>query len=347
MTEMRSINVGIVGGSGYTGAELLRLLCQHPHASVVMTTSRSELGRPVSDVYPNLRNHVDLVFIDPDSANLGACDVIFFATPHGTAMRQIPALLNSGARIIDLSADFRIKDIPTWERSYGVSHACPSLVAEAVYGLPEVSRDLIRGAQIVANPGCFPTAIQLGFKPLLQAGVVDVDTLIADAVSGVSGGGRKKERHLLFAEISDNFRAYSATGHRHHPEICQGLAAMCNAAVKFTFVPHLMPAIRGIHATLYARANQQADLQALFESAYKEEAFVDVLPSRSYPETRYVRGTNRCSIAVYGGEKGGTVVVLSVIDNLVKGAAGQAIQNMNIMFGFDEDAGLKGAALLP
>ena len=344
---MRSINVGIVGGSGYTGAELLRIICRHPKANVVMTTSRSEAGRTVSDLFPNLRGHVDLVFVDPDRANLKACDVIFFATPHGTAMQQIPALLGSGARIIDLSADFRIKDIPLWEKSYGMPHACPALVSEAVYGLPELSRDLIRKAQIVANPGCFPTAIQLGFKPLLQAGVVDADTLIADAVSGASGGGRKKGKQLLFPEVSDNFRAYSASGHRHLPEICQGLTAMCNNAVKLTFIPHLTPAIRGIHATLYARLNKHVDLQVLFEHAYKNEVFVDVLPCGSQPETRSVRGSNRCGIAVHSREKDDIVVVMSVIDNLVKGAAGQAIQNMNIMFGFDEDAGLRDIPLLP
>ena len=344
---MRLINVGIVGGSGYTGAELLRILCRHPQASVVMTTSRSETGRTVSDLFPNLRNYVDLVFVDPDSADFGACDVVFFATPYGTAMRQIPALLNSGARIIDLSGDFRIKDIPVWEKSYGMPHACPALVSEAVYGLPELNRDLIRKAKIVANPGCFPTAIQLGFKPLLQAGVVDADTLIADAVSGISGGGRKKERQLLFPEISDNFRAYSVSGHRHLPEICQGLTAMCNGAVKLTFSPHLMPAIRGIHATLYARFNKHLDMQMLFEDAYKDEIFVDVLPCGSYPETRHVRGSNKCGIAVHSREESGIVVVMSVIDNLVKGAAGQAIQNMNIMFGFDEGAGLRGIPFLP
>lgn len=312
-----------------------------------MTTSRSESGCPVSDLFQNLRNHVELVFVDPESADLSACDVIFFATPHGTAMRQIPALLGSGARIIDLSADFRIKDIPVWEKSYGMPHACPAFVSEAIYGLPELNRDSIRKAQIVANPGCFPTAIQLGFKPLLQAGVVDADTLIADAVSGASGGGRKKEKQLLFPEVSDNFRAYSVSGHRHLPEICQGLTAMCNNAVKLTFIPHLMPAIRGIHATLYARLNKHVDLQMLFENAYKNEAFVDVLPCGSHPETRSVRGSNRCGIAVHSREGNETVVVMSVIDNLVKGAAGQAIQNMNIMFGFDEGAGLKEIPLLP
>jgi N-acetyl-gamma-glutamyl-phosphate reductase len=298
-------------------------------------------------MFPNLRGHVDLNFIDPKDAALGECDVVFFATPNGIAMQQTRALLAAGVKVIDLAADFRLKDIPTWEKWYGMPHACPELVAEAVYGLPEVNRAQIREARLVANPGCYPTAVQLGFLPLLEAGLVDPDYLIADAKSGVSGAGRKAETHILFSEAADNFKAYGVPGHRHWPEIKQGLERAAQRAVGFTFVPHLTPMIRGIHATLFMRLTNEADLQAVYEQRYVDEPFVDVLPAGSHPETRSVRGSNVCRIAVHRprGEK--TVVVLSVIDNLVKGAAGQAVQNMNILFGLDEGLGLDNLGLLP
>ena len=327
--------------------ELLRLLAQHPHAEIVAITSRGEAGQPVSDLFPSLRGYVDLPFTDPAQADLKSCDVVFFATPNGIAMQQARALYDAGVRLIDLAADFRIKDIPTWEKWYGMQHACPELVAEAVYGLPEVNRVKIRNARVLANPGCYPTAVQLGFLPLLKAGVIDADYLIADAKSGVSGGGRKAETHILFSESSDSFKAYGVPGHRHLPEITQGLAAISGKAVSLTFVPHLTPMIRGMHATLYARLNKSVDLQQLFEQSYKDEAFVDVLPAGAHPETRSVRGSNLCRIAVHKPQDGDTVVILSVIDNLVKGAAGQAVQNMNIMFGVAESAGLEHAPLLP
>lgn len=275
------------------------------------------------------------------------CDVVFFATPNGIAMQQTRALLESGVRVIDLAADFRIQDIATWEKWYGMTHACPDLVGEAVYGLPEVNREKIAQARLVANPGCYPTAVQLGFLPLLKAGVIDEAHLIADAKSGVSGAGRKAETHILFAEAGDNFKAYGVAGHRHLPEISQGLAAMSGKSVGLTFVPHLTPLIRGIHATLYARLTQDVDVQALFDDQYRNERFVDVLPKGSHPETRSVRGSNQCRIAVHRPAGGDTVVVLSVIDNLVKGAAGQAVQNMNIMFGFAEATALEQVPLLP
>jgi N-acetyl-gamma-glutamyl-phosphate reductase len=298
-------------------------------------------------MFPSLRGHLDLTFVDPAQANLAACDVVFFATPNGIAMQQTRALLDAGVRVIDLAADFRIKDVAVWEKWYGMSHACPDLVAQAVYGLPEVNRAQIRTARLVANPGCYPTAVQLGFLPLLEAGVVDSSALIADAKSGVSGAGRKAETQILFAEAGDNFKAYGVAGHRHLPEISQGLAAMCDQPVGLTFVPHLTPLIRGIHATLYARLNVEVDLQAVFETRYREERFVDVLPAGAHPETRSVRGSNQCRIAVHRPQGGNTVVVLSVIDNLVKGAAGQAVQNMNIMFDLPEATALEHVPLLP
>jgi N-acetyl-gamma-glutamyl-phosphate reductase len=341
------LKVGIVGGTGYTGVELLRLLAGHPQVELRVITSRADAGTLVSQMFPSLRGYVDLPFTHPDEAHLDQCDVVFFATPNGIAMQQTRALLDAGVRVIDLAADFRIKDIAEWEKWYGLTHACPDLVAEAVYGLPEVNRAKIKQARLVANPGCYPTAVQLGFIPLLEAGVVEEGSLIADSKSGVSGAGRKAEIPTLFAEASDNFKAYGVAGHRHLPEIKQGLANVSGKPVELTFVPHLTPMIRGIHATLYGRLKKDADLQALFEQRYANEAFVDVLPAGSMPETRSVRGSNLCRIAVHRPQGGDTVVVLSVIDNLVKGAAGQAVQNMNIMFGLPESAGLNMVPLLP
>ena len=341
------IKVGIVGGTGYTGVELLRLVAQHPHVELVAVTSRAEAGTPIAAMFPSLRRRVTLDFSDPASARLDACDLVFFATPNGVAMQQAEALLDAGVRIIDLSADFRLKDVPLWEQWYGMKHACPARVAEAVYGLPEVNREQIRPARLVANPGCYPTATQLGFLPLVESGGVDLGHLIADAKSGVSGAGRKAETGILFCEAGDSFKAYAVPGHRHLPEIRQGLAAVAGRAVGLTFVPHLTPMIRGIHATLYARIEREQDFQALFERRYADEAFVDVLPPGSHPDTRSVRAANVCRIAVHRPQGGDTLVILSVIDNLVKGAAGQAVHNMNLMFGIDECAGLTHIPVLP
>jgi N-acetyl-gamma-glutamyl-phosphate reductase len=341
------VTIGIVGGTGYTGVELLRLLAQHPKCELKAITSRKEAGLGVAELFPNLRGRIGLKFSDPAKAELARCDLVFFATPNGVAMEQARTLVDAGVRIIDIAADFRLKDVALWEKWYGVKHACPDLVAEAVYGLPEIHRERIREARLVANPGCYPTAVQLGFLPLLEAGIVDMDHLIADAKSGVSGAGRRAEVHTLLAEASDNFKAYGVTGHRHEPEIAQGLSGLAGSAIGLVFVPHLAPMIRGIHATLYARLTAKSDLQALYENRFAQETFVDVMPAGSHPDTRSVRGANFCRIAVHQPGAGDTVVVLSVIDNLVKGAAGQAVQNMNIMFGFPESTGLEQLALLP
>lgn len=342
------IKAGIVGGTGYTGVELLRLLVTHPAVELVAITSRGERGVNVDQLFPNLRGRVNLAFVEPDDAALKSCDVVFFATPNGTAMKSVPALLERGVKAIDLAADFRLRQSADWERWYGMPHACPELLEEAVYGLPEVNREAIRKARLVANPGCYPTAVQLGFLPLLEAGMVDPRSLIADAKSGVSGAGRKAEVGILLCEAGDNFKAYNVPAHRHWPEIRQGLMAVASESVELVFVPHLTPMIRGIHATLYATlTDPDADLQTLFEQRYAAEPFVDVLPPKSHPETRTVRGSNQCRLAVHRPQSGKTVVVLSVIDNLVKGAAGQAVQNMNLMFGLPESAGLEGIALLP
>ena len=341
------IKVGIVGGTGYTGVELLRLLAQHPGIELTAITSRKEAGLPVAEMFPSLRKRVTLKFSDPADSPLDRCDVVFFATPNGVAMNDTPKLVAAGVRVIDLAADFRIKDVATWEKWYGMTHASPELVAEAVYGLPEVNREKIRKARVVANPGCYPTAVQLGFLPLVEAGLVDLDHLIADAKSGVSGAGRKAEVHTLFSEASDNFKAYGVPGHRHLPEMSQGLANAAGRPVRLTFVPHLTPLIRGIHATLYGRLTREADLQSVYEARFADEPFVDVMPAGSHPETRSVRASNVCRIAVHRPGGGDTVVVLAVEDNLVKGAAGQAVHNMNLMFGLPETTGLEQVAVLP
>jgi len=341
------IKVGIVGGTGYTGVELLRLLAQHPQCTIEVITSRKEAGMPVAEMFPNLRGRVSLAFTEPSKEALSKCDVVFFATPNGVAMNEARALHDAGVRLVDIAADFRLKDVALWEQWYKMKHACPELVAEAVYGLPEVNREQIAKARIVANPGCYPTAVQLGFLPLVESGAVDLDHLIADAKSGVSGAGRKAEVHTLLAEASDNFKAYGVPGHRHLPEITQGLQRAAGRSIKLVFTPHLTPMIRGIHATLYARVTRNTDLQGLYERRFAAEPFVDVLPAGSHPDTRSVRGANVCRIAVHRPQNGDTAVVLSVIDNLVKGASGQAVQNMNIMFGLDETLGLQQVALLP
>ncbi len=341
------IKAVIVGGTGYTGVELLRLLASHPEVALQVITSRAEAGRRVDDLFPNLRGHCDLAFSEPDAAALADCDVVFYATPHNVAMNSVPALLDAGTRVIDLSADFRLRDAAVWSHWYGEPHACPEVIERAVYGLPEMYRQQIAGAQLVACPGCYPTAVQLGFFPLLAAGVVELDSLVANAASGVSGAGRQAKIDNLVSEASDNYKAYGVAGHRHLPEIEQGLSAMAGSPVELTFVPHLVPMIRGILATLYARLTKEVDLQSLFEDHYRDEPFVDVLPAGQLPQTRSVRGANHCRIAVTRPLGRDTAVVTVAEDNLVKGASGQAVQAMNIMFGLAETTGLDGIALLP
>lgn len=341
------IKVGIVGGTGYTGVELLRLLVSHPEVELLAITSRAEAGMAVSQMFPSLRGHVHLNFVHPDEAHLERCDLVFFATPHGIAMQQAPALLDAGARIIDLAADFRIQNIALWEKWYGMKHTAPELLRDAVYGLPEANRAAIRTARIVANPGCYPTAVQLGLLPLLEANCVDVGHVIADCKSGVSGAGRKSEIQYLFAEASDNFKSYGVAGHRHLPEILESLTRITGHAVGLTFVPHLTPMIRGMQATLYVRITREAEFQMLYEKRYADEPFVDIMPVGSVPDTRSVRAANTCRIALHRPQGGDTLVILSVIDNLTKGAAGQAVQNMNLMFGLPETLALQQAPLLP
>ena len=344
------IKVGIVGGTGYTGVELLRLLATHPQVQLMAVTSRKEDGTPIADMYPSLRGRISLAFSSPENAHLEECDVVFFATPHGVAMAQAPALLAAGVKVIDLAADFRLQDTAVFEKWYKLSHSCPELLKEAVYGLPELNRAAIKGARIVGNPGCYPTTMQLGLAPLLKAGVIDASNLIADCKSGVSGAGRKAEVPMLFSEASDNFKAYGVSGHRHLPETLEQLSRLTEDKVGLLFTPHLVPMIRGMHATLYARLNRKLDniaLQALFEDAYKNEPFIDVMPFGSHPETRSIRASNMLRIALHRPNDGDTVVVLVVQDNLVKGSSGQAVQCMNLMFGLEETTGLMHVPVMP
>ncbi|WP_428356435.1 N-acetyl-gamma-glutamyl-phosphate reductase [Methyloprofundus sp.] len=343
------IRAGIVGGTGYTGVELLRILALHDEVEVAVVTSRSDDGLRADALYPSLRSSIDICFTKPDVESLAGCDVVFFATPNGTAMLMAEQLLARNVKVIDLSADFRIKDAAEWAKWYGMEHACPDLIADAVYGLPEINRSAIKGAELIACPGCYPTAVQLGFLPLIEQGLIDSSHLIADVKSGVSGAGRKASVATLMSETGESFKAYASSGHRHLPEIAQGLSIAAGKQVGLTFVPHLVPMIRGIHATLYAqlKGDFAAQLQAIYEKRYADEYFVDVLPAGAHPDTRNVRGSNNCQISIVVPQESDTVVVMSVIDNLVKGAAGQAVQNMNLMFAFNEKQGLQTMALYP
>lgn len=346
------IKIGIVGGTGYTGVELLRILAAHPHAELTAITSRKEDGMPVAEMFPSLRGFVSLAFSAPEKTPLHECDVVFFATPHGVAMAQARELLAAGVKVIDLAADFRLKDTAEFEQWYGMPHSCPDLLAEAVYGLPEINREAIKSARLIGLPGCYPTSMQLGFAPVLaqKKSLVNEAALIADCKSGVSGAGRKAEVHALLAEASDNFKAYGVKGHRHLPETVQGLQAIAGRKIGLTFVPHLVPMIRGIHSTLYATVLPEArdtDFQSLYENYYRDSVFVDVLPAGSHPETRSVRGSNMLRIALHRPAGSDQLVILVVEDNLVKGAAGQGVQCMNIMFNLDESTGLRQVPVMP
>ena len=351
--DKKQIKVGIVGGTGYTGVELLRMLTLHPNVTLSIITSRKDAGTRLDAMFPSLRGRCNLLFSDTATADLTQCDVVFYATPHGVAMADAPKLVAAGVKIIDLAADFRFKDLAVFEQWYKLSHSCPDLAAEAAYGLVELNRDAIKKARIVGNPGCYPTTMQLGFHPLLKAGVIDASSLIAACASGVSGAGKKADMDLIFSEASDNFKAYGVSGHRHHPETEARLQNMTGDKVRLLFTPHLVPMIRGMHSTLYSRLNARGlalsneQLQTLFADAYQGEAFVDVMPFGSMPDTRSTRGSNTLRIAVHRPQRGDTLVVLVVQDNLVKGAAGQAVQCMNLMFGAPETAGLLTLPLSP
>ncbi|MCU4636759.1 MULTISPECIES: N-acetyl-gamma-glutamyl-phosphate reductase [Acinetobacter] len=351
---MHVISVGIVGGTGYTGVELLRILLRHPKAQVRVLTSRTEAGKPVADMFPNLRGHTDLQFSDLNIDDLKKCDVVFFATPHGVAMQHAKELIAAGTKVIDLAADFRLQNLEQFEKWYGMEHTCPDVLENSVYGLAELNREKIKQAQVIGNPGCYPTTVQLGLAPLLKSAqaLIETKNIIIDAKSGVSGAGRKASLGMIYSENADNFKAYGVAGHRHHPEIVEALENISGQKGGFEgllFVPHLVPMIRGMLSTIYVdltETGKQTDIQALYEQFYANEKFVDVMPANSSPETRSVRGANELRIALYKPQPN-KLIILAVQDNLVKGASGQAVQNMNLMFGFDEDEGLQGIGLLP
>ena len=345
------LRVGIVGASGYTGVELARLLAGHPEVEITVATSRQYAGKPLAEVFPNLRKRVEVV-----CENLGAAELIdradffFTAVPHKTAMAIVPELLAAGRKVVDLSADYRLHDVGVYQAWYA-EHTSPELLAEAAYGLPELYRERIRTARLTANPGCYPTSVILALTPLLRRGLIDPATLIIDSKSGTSGAGRAASVATLFCEVTDGFRPYKVGGsHRHIPEIEQELSAAAGRPVTVSFTPHLLPISRGILSTIYASLTPEgraADLQALFESTYADEPFVRVLPAGTPPATQHVRGSNCCDLGLQRDERTGRLIVMSAIDNIVKGASGQAVQNMNLMLGFPETTGLMGAPLFP
>lgn len=349
MTTTNSVSVGILGATGYTGVELLRLLDGHRSARVACLTSERHAGEPLAATFAHLagRDLPDLVRMG--DVDYGALDVIFGCLPHGTTQEVIRDLPR-GPRVIDLSADFRLKDPALYEQVYKAPHRAVGRQRDAVYGLTEHARDAIRRTDLVANPGCYPTTCQLPLRPLLAARLIAPDDIVIDAKSGVTGAGRAASEASLHAEISEGIHAYGVSTHRHTPEIEQGLSEAWGRPLQVTFTPHLVPMNRGILATIYVRLSAgitAEDLQQALDRRYREEPFVQVLPLRSLPATRHVRGTNLCLIAVHPDRVPGRAILLSVTDNLVKGASGQALQNMNVMLGLPETAGLGQAPLFP
>jgi len=343
------IKVGIVGGSGYTGVELLRLLADHPYVKLKVITSRRDNGVAISDVYPSFRQKTDLKFSTLDKDSLIECDIVFFATPCGIAMSQATRLIKSNIKVIDLGADFRLQDTSTFEKYYKIKHSCPDLLKEAIYGLPELNRTAIKSAKIIGNPGCYPTTIQIALAPLLRADAVDTSRIIADCKSGISGAGRKAELALLFSEINDNFKAYGISGHRHVPEIIEQLRKLTAKKIDLLFTPHLVPMVRGMYSTIYApllKDFSTRELQSIFRNAYKNEPFIDVMPLGSYPETRFTRGSNMLQLSLHRPRDSDIVILVSQ-DNLLKGAAGQAVQCMNLMYDLEETTGLLHIPIIP
>jgi N-acetyl-gamma-glutamyl-phosphate reductase len=344
------IKVAIVGASGYTGVELLRLLINHPQVEITCATSRQNAGSPISSVFPSLLGRSDLVF-DPVDVSLIAsrAKVVFTALPHKAAMAVVPDLLQAGCKVVDLSADYRLSDAAVYEQWYQ-PHTSVELLAEAAYGLPELYREQIRGARLVANPGCYPTSVALGLAPLIQGGLIELPSLIIDSKSGTSGAGRSAKVGSLYCEVNEGFKAYGVASHRHTPEIEQTLGQLAGKPVAVSFTPHLLPVNRGILSTCYASLigdHSTAELIALYQEHYRNEPFVRVHPEGELPNVAYVRGSNYCNLGLVSDSRTGRVIVVSVIDNLLKGAASQAVQNMNLMLGLDEGCGLQELPLFP
>ena len=342
------IKAGIIGGTGYTGVELLRLLHNHAQVEVIAISSRSEAGQLVGEFFPSLAGQTDLAFTAPNDVILDKCDVVFFATPHGVAMETAGTFIDKGIKVIDLGPDFRLRDKDEYAQWYGLENFQDDLLASSVYGLSEINREQIKEAQLIGNPGCFPTTVLLALKPLIEKNLIDLSNIVVDSKTGVSGAGRGANQAMLLCEASESVKAYGVSGHRHYPEIKQELSLLAGGKpIGLTFIPHLVPMIRGMESTIYVDLlDTDVDVQSTLEAAYKDEHFVTVLSAGIVPETRNVKSSNFCQIAAQK-TVGGKLVVTSVIDNLIKGAAGQAIQNMNIMFDIDEGLGLEQIGLLP
>ncbi|HKZ46034.1 MAG TPA: N-acetyl-gamma-glutamyl-phosphate reductase [Thermodesulfobacteriota bacterium] len=335
------IKAAILGGSGYTGFELLRILGNHPAVQVTTITSRQRKGCRVEEVFPGLNSILNLTFEDP--ANFRAyskADIIFSALPHHASMEIAPDLLKNGKRVIDLSADFRLKNTNIYEAWYGKQHIAKGLLKKAVYGLPELYKGKIKNAALIANPGCYPTGAILGLAPILKAGIIDTNTIIIDSKSGVSGAGKTASQDTSFAEVNEGFKAYKVGEHRHTPEIEQELGLIAGMDIKVTFVPHLLPVNRGILSTIYAQVTSQKNILNIYKKYYKGEFFVRIMSEGVFPNISQVKGSNFCDIGLKIDERTGRLIVITAIDNLVKGASGQAVQNMNIMFGLPETLGL-------
>lgn len=348
---MPMLKVAIVGASGYTGLELIRILHCHPGVALTCLTSEQSAGKRISEVFPTLKNRCELLLENLEPVRVAEkADIIFTALPHKAAMEVVPTFLKLGKKVIDLSADYRLSDPAVYGEWYE-PHINPANLKKAVYGLPEINRSKIKRAKLIANPGCYPTSIILGLAPLLQAGMVDLDGIIADSASGVTGAGRSAKVDSLYCEVNEGFRAYGVGGaHRHTPEIEQELSLLAGKTVFLTFTPHLLPMDRGILSTIYSvpkKVITTEKLLKLYNKFYAGEPFVRVLSRGSLPSTAFVRGSNFCDIAPLVDERTGRIIVISAIDNLVKGASGQAVQNMNLVCGFPETMGLEGLALFP
>jgi len=339
----------VLGATGYTGIELVRLLNAHPAVELVYLSSESHVGEKFNDVHPQFREQFDMV-LGPMQVDLvpGSVDIVFCALPHGKSSEVVPALLKKGFRVIDLSADFRLKEPSLYREWYGLNHPAPSLLTAAVYGLPELYKKEIAGAQLVANPGCYPTSIILALAPLFKARILDANSVIIDAKSGVSGAGRAPKQPFHFPDCTENFKAYRVAEHQHTPEIEQELSCLAGEKLKVTFVPHLVPMIRGILSTIYVELTepeQGIDIYESYADFYRESHFVRIIKEPNLPETRFVRGSNYCDLALKPDRRTGRLIIISAIDNLLKGASGQAVQNMNIMLGLPEANGLCQTAI--
>jgi N-acetyl-gamma-glutamyl-phosphate reductase len=349
MAGTNKLRIGILGASGYTGAELVRLLARHPQAEIRLLTADRQAGKPLAEVFPHL-GHLKLPDLRKiDEADWSGIDVVFCALPHGTT-QEVVARLPRHLKIVDLSADFRLADIAAYAQWYGHEHRAPELQKEAVYGLTELARPAVKAARLVANPGCYPTSAQLPLMPLLEVGEIEGGDIIIDAKSGVSGAGRDAKQGSLYAEVTEGIHAYGVAGHRHAPEIEQGLSAAAGKPIIVNFTPHLMPMSRGILSSIYvklANGATAARLRETLAARYKDEPFVRLLPDGEVPQTRHVRGSNHCVMNVFADRVPGRAILLSAIDNLVKGASGQAIQNMNLMCGMAETTALEQEPLFP